>query len=80
MKYLLHNKPLKKKGKRKQQKYLLLLSNDVVIIGSEFEVMRKYRKEFSGKPILEMLPTSARLNNQTTVLTKLLESLEREKI
>lgn len=61
-------------GKRSEQKYLILLSDQTTIIGNEWEAMKKAVR--SGKPIVEMLPTDARVNTQTTGLSKLLESLE----
>jgi hypothetical protein len=76
LKYSLHNRPLKKRRRRKENKYLLLLSNQVVIIGSEWFVMKQWAEKHGRKRIIEMLPTGSRVNNQTTVLTKLLESLE----
>lgn len=76
MKYRLHNKELTRKNKRQQQKYLLLLSNQIVIIGGEWEVMKMWRKYYHDKSIHELLPTTARLNSGVTGLTKLLESLE----
>lgn len=65
---------LKTNLKRKQQKYLVLLSNQVVIIDNEWAAMKRARQ--LKKPIVDMLSTSARMNSQETVLTKLLESLE----
>lgn len=72
-----HHRKLKTSPKRKQQKYLVLLSNQVVIIGSEWTAMKEATR--TGKTIIDMLPTDARVNDQTTVLTKLLESLEIKK-
>jgi hypothetical protein len=71
-------KPLKKTSKRDKQKYLVLLSDQTVIIDTEWEAMRKAVKHCKAnkKHIQEILPTYARINAQTTGLTKLLENLE----
>ncbi len=79
MLYLLHNRKLNKKLKRPQQKYLILLSNQVVIIDTEFQAMKKWRRQFFDKKITEFQKTDARANCQVTGLTKLLESLEVER-
>lgn len=79
MKYKLDNRKLNKKLKRPQQKYLILLPNDRVIIDTEFQAMKTWRKKYSDKPIVEMLKTDSRANSQVNTLTKLLESLEVER-
>jgi len=56
---------------------VILLSDQTVIIGGEWEAMKQAIR--MGKPIVEMLPTAARVNDQVTGLSKLLESLEIEK-
>lgn len=71
------NKKLVTHTKRSQQKYLVLMSNQRVIIGSEFAAMKKAVR--TGKPILDMLPTDARVNDQENDLSKLLESLDIKK-
>jgi len=72
-----NKKLIRSKNKKEQQKYLILLSNDVVIINEEFTAMKIARRY--NKPIRDMLPTNARLINQVTVLSKLLEALDGEK-
>lgn len=68
------HRKLIKESKRQKQKYLILLSDQTVIIDTEWEGMKKARQH--GKPIVEMLSTDARVNAQTNGLSKLLESLE----
>lgn len=70
-------KKLKSNLKREEQKYLILLSDQTVIVNSEFQAMKEARR--FGKPIIEMQKTDARVNNQVTNLSILLENLEREK-
>jgi len=71
------NRKLVSHTKRSQQKYLVLMSNQQVIIGSEWSAMKKAVR--TGKPICDMLPTDARVNDQVNDLSKLLESLEVKK-
>lgn len=71
------HKKLIASGKKDQQKYLILLSDQTVFIDTEYEGMKRARKH--GKTIIEMMPTNARLIAQQTSLTKLLERLEVEK-
>jgi hypothetical protein len=73
---MLQVKSLVNKPKRPEQKFIVLMSDQTVFIGLEWEAMKKARKY--GKPVVDMLPTSARVNSQSTSLTKILESLERE--
>lgn len=60
--------------KREQQKYVVLLSNQTVIVGSEWQAMKRAVR--MRKSILDMLPTYKRINDQVTSLTKLIESRE----
>jgi hypothetical protein len=68
------NKPLKSKLRRKETKYLVLLSNNQVVIGPEWWAAKHAR--LTGKRISEMLLTNVRVNRQITTLNKLLENLE----
>ncbi len=70
------NKPLITSGKRVTQKFLVLLSNSIVVIDTEMQSMKKALK--FGKPISDMHMTDARIHSQTTTLNKLLETLETE--
>jgi hypothetical protein len=81
MKIKISQRKLKPLRKRAQTKYLILLSDQTVIIDSEWVAMKKairYCRE-KGKHIQVMLPTYARVNAKTTGLTKLLETLETTK-
>lgn len=71
-------KKLKESKKRAKQKYLILISDQTVIIDTEWEAMKKAVRhcKCNKKQITEMLPTSSRINAQTTGLSKLLENLE----
>ncbi len=75
------HKKLKKSTKKDKQKYLILISDQTVIIENEWQTMKKATRHcrVSKKSILDMLPTHARINAQTTGLSKLLESLEIKK-
>ena len=75
------HKKLKKSTKKDKQKYLILLSDQTVIIENEWEAMKKATDHCmrNRKTIVEMMPTHARINAQTTGLSKLLESLEIKK-
>lgn len=77
-------------NKKDQQRYIILLSNDVAIIDTEWSAMKRARFLMSSakhRPtyksnnlrIVEMYPTSSRLIAQETTLTKLLEALDHEK-
>jgi hypothetical protein len=55
------------------QKYFLLLADQTVIIGSEFQVMKRWRRTFRDKKIVEMLPTNKRVNDGVTSLSKFIE-------
>lgn len=68
-------KKLKPYRSKDVQKYLILLSNQLVILDDEFSAMKKAR--LSGKAILEMYPTN-RVINRTTTLTHLLEENEQK--
>lgn len=70
------SKKLKSNLKRAEQKYLILLSDQTVIVNSEFQAMKEARQ--FGKPIIEMQKTDARVNNQVTNLSILLENLAKE--
>lgn len=59
----IHNKKLTRKQKP-ASKYLLLLTNQTVIIGYEFDVMRVYRKKFSDKKVDDMRPTKKRVDTE----------------
>lgn len=61
--------------KKPQQKYIILLADQTVIIDNEFAAMKEAIKR--RKTIVEMLPTDSRLIKQVTGLGKLLESLEK---
>lgn len=78
MAYLHYEKKLKEDGKKDQQKFLILLSDQTVIIDTEAEAMKQARRIMKGtkKYITEMIPTDARINKQRTTLTNLLENLE----
>lgn len=79
---ILKPRKLISKGKKKQQKYLVLLSNDRAIIDTEFKAMKKARWALLRAPhlrIVEMIPTGARVIAQENTLTKILESLEKPK-
>lgn len=73
------SKPLILSNKKSEQMYCVLLSNQVVIIDTEFEAMKKYRKLYfkNGTRVLEFLPTDKRLIAQTGILDNILENLER---
>jgi Na+/phosphate symporter len=78
MPYIKQRKLINKaQKKREQQKYVVLLSNQTVIVGSEWDAMKRAVK--TRKVILEMLPTYKRINDQVTSLTKLIESREPNK-
>lgn len=69
---------LKSNPKRRQQKYLILLSNQMVIIDTEFVAMKRARA--FDKPIIEMLAHNGRSHSAQPInLTSLLESLEQTK-
>lgn len=68
---------LKAMSKKQRQKWLVLCSDQTVFINTEFQAMKQARQH--GKPIVEMLKTSARILPQTNGLSKLLESLEVKK-
>lgn len=70
---LVDNKKLITRNKSQEQKYLILLSNQQVIIGSEWLGMKMATR--FGKPISDMLPTDARINDQVTTLDKLLDNM-----
>lgn len=55
------------------QKYFLLLADQTVIIGSEFQVMKHWRTKFRRKAIVDMLPTNKRVNDGVTSLSKFIE-------
>lgn len=65
-------KKLKPTPKKQQQKYLILLSNQNIIIDNEWAAMKKARR--SGKAILEMFKISNRVISQETSFEKYLES------
>ena len=67
----------KLKAAKPQQKYLILLSDQTVIVDEEFEAMKKAIK--TQKPIIDMLPCSNKMGAQKTNLTLLLEKLESNK-
>lgn len=56
----IHNRKLKRKNP--SGKYILLLTNQIVIIGFEFDVMRVYRAKFSDKKVDDMLPTKKNIH------------------
>jgi len=69
-------KKLIPQSKKEDQKYLILLQDQTVIIDSEWEAMKKWKRHYPEKRIVEMLPTNSRLIAHTTSLSKLLENLE----
>lgn len=71
---VIDNRALPITEKRKEQKYLILLSNHVTIIDGEWSGMKKAVRH--RKPIIEMMETDARIHSQETGLNKLLESLD----
>jgi hypothetical protein len=71
---LVDNRNLSVVKKRKEEKYLVILSNQTVVIDTEFQAMKRARRH--QKPISDMHMTDARIHAQETSLTKLLESLE----
>jgi hypothetical protein len=67
-------KPLKRRSRRLHDKFLLLLSNQVVIIDTEWEALITARKKYPEKRIVEMLPTKRKnIKSEVTTLNKLLE-------
>lgn len=70
------NRPLKALRIREAEKVLVLLANQIVIIGPEWWAMKKAHSYES--PITEVLPTTVRVNRIETGLSKLLENIEHE--
>lgn len=70
------SKKLIPESKKEDQKFLILLQDQTVIIDTEWEAMKKWKRWFREKRIIEMLPTNSRLIAHTTSLSKLLENLE----
>ena len=46
---------------RVKKRYVLILSNHLVLIGSEFDVMRVWKKNYRDKRIIEMAPTKSKI-------------------
>lgn len=43
------------------QKYFILLSDQTVLIGAEFDIMRAWKSHYRGKQIEEMAPTNTNM-------------------
>ena len=55
-------------------KYFLLLSDQTCIVGSNpMMIMKRFKREFKGKTIVDMYETDKRINSGVTSLSKLIE-------
>ena len=70
--YKFSHRRLRNKKRRQEDKFLILLSNQIVIIDTEWDGMKRARKH--GKPVVEMIRLSNRNRKlEITSLNKLLE-------
>lgn len=67
-----HNRRLKRKT-NSDRKFFILLPDQTCLIGSEFQVMKLWKRRYKHQSIQDMFHTNKRVNSGVTSLSKFID-------